>query len=209
MRRVIGTEVCESIALRTRCSHRTIICAASRRARTRYQDNRSLRSAFPSLRSNRPSRNNHHAAIRAAPKRSSGGGECGRVRPVRGQMDVPDGRICHGQQLPPSTGRSSTRPRNIKKPRVAGLSQCAREDSNLHGSCLPQGPQPCASTNSATGARARQYRPGSDGRCRARGRAGGCAVAILSPSVGGATVPNRCSTCRTHEANEQGADRWT
>ena len=29
---------------------------------------------------------------------------------------------------------------------------CAREDSNLHGPYSPQGPQPCASTNSATGA---------------------------------------------------------
>ena len=30
---------------------------------------------------------------------------------------------------------------------------CAREDLNLHGIKLPQGPQPCASTNSATRAR--------------------------------------------------------
>jgi hypothetical protein len=33
-----------------------------------------------------------------------------------------------------------------------GFLQCAREDSNLHGPFSPQGPQPCASTNSATGA---------------------------------------------------------
>ena len=41
-----------------------------------------------------------------------------------------------------------------------GLSQCAREDSNLHGPYSPQGPQPCASTNSATGAWGGQYSPG-------------------------------------------------
>src|SRR5436190_549977 len=32
--------------------------------------------------------------------------------------------------------------------------QCAGEDLNLHGVLTPQGPQPCASTNSATSARA-------------------------------------------------------
>ena len=46
-----------------------------------------------------------------------------------------------------------------KKPRCAGLSQCAREDSNFHGPYGPQGPQPCASTNSATGAGGGQYSP--------------------------------------------------
>jgi repressor LexA len=39
-----------------------------------------------------------------------------------------------------------------KKARLAGPFRCAREDSNLHGPFSPQGPQPCASTNSATGA---------------------------------------------------------
>ena len=33
--------------------------------------------------------------------------------------------------------------------------QCAGEDLNLHGVLTPQGPQPCASTNSATSARRR------------------------------------------------------
>ena len=32
----------------------------------------------------------------------------------------------------------------------AGVSMCPREDSNLHGLKRPHGPQPCASTNSAT-----------------------------------------------------------
>ena len=31
--------------------------------------------------------------------------------------------------------------------------ECAGEDLNLHGVLTPQGPQPCASTNSATSAR--------------------------------------------------------
>ena len=44
-------------------------------------------------------------------------------------------------------------PRSKEKPRILrGLLSCAEEDSNLHGRILPQGPQPCASTNSATGA---------------------------------------------------------
>src|SRR5204863_10018618 len=38
------------------------------------------------------------------------------------------------------------------------LRKCAEEDSNLHGGIPPQGPQPCASTNSATGAGLAQYR---------------------------------------------------
>jgi hypothetical protein len=39
------------------------------------------------------------------------------------------------------------------------IKRCAEEDSNLHGGIPPQGPQPCASTNSATGAGAPEYRP--------------------------------------------------
>ena len=46
--------------------------------------------------------------------------------------------------------------RERKSPASAGLFQCAEEDSNLHGEISPQGPQPCASTNSATGAGAAQ-----------------------------------------------------
>jgi len=30
----------------------------------------------------------------------------------------------------------------MQKPRISGLSKCAREDSNLHGPFSPQGPQP-------------------------------------------------------------------
>jgi hypothetical protein len=39
-----------------------------------------------------------------------------------------------------------------ESPVFRGFRKCAREDSNLHGLISPQGPQPCASTNSATGA---------------------------------------------------------
>ena len=67
----------------------------------------------------------------------------------------------------------------MKKAPLAGLFQCAREDSNLHGPISPQGPQPCASTNSATGAWAASI-------SRRSGRS-------LSPSVGRARFPNTCS----------------
>jgi Polyphosphate kinase 2 (PPK2) len=46
----------------------------------------------------------------------------------------------HRQPEPPDGRTSRLRP--TKKPRHAGLSQCAREDSNLHGPFSPQGPQP-------------------------------------------------------------------
>src|SRR5204863_3555567 len=47
-------------------------------------------------------------------------------------------------------------PRSVTKPwHYQGFPRCAEEDSNLHGGIPPQGPQPCASTNSATGAGAR------------------------------------------------------
>ena len=39
-----------------------------------------------------------------------------------------------------------------EKGRPAGALACAGEDLNLHGPFGPQGPQPCASTNSATSA---------------------------------------------------------
>src|ERR1700676_3884856 len=62
--------------------------------------------------------------------------------------------------MPPALAAASAAPPNVpeltlhvqKKPRSAGPFRCAREDSNLHGELSPQGPQPCASTNSATGA---------------------------------------------------------
>src|SRR5690242_15340659 len=38
-------------------------------------------------------------------------------------------------------------------PRRENGPKCAGEDLNLHGVLTPQGPQPCASTNSATSAR--------------------------------------------------------
>ncbi len=44
-----------------------------------------------------------------------------------------------------------------ENPPGAGGFKCAREDLNLHGPYGPQGPQPCASTNSATGAWSGDY----------------------------------------------------
>ena len=46
--------------------------------------------------------------------------------------------------------RSTAKRRN--PPSQAGSGVCAGEDLNLHGPFRPQGPQPCASTNSATSA---------------------------------------------------------
>ena len=59
---------------------------------------------------------------------------------------------------------------------------CARVDSNHHGEISPQGPQPCASTNSATSAEGASIAPGSSpsGRERRDRR--------LRPSTRGATV---------------------
>jgi hypothetical protein len=53
---------------------------------------------------------------------------------------------------PPRPTRDEVSPENEQSPAFAGLFPCAEEDSNLHGPYSPQGPQPCASTNSATGA---------------------------------------------------------
>src|ERR1700724_2084825 len=84
------------------------------------------------------------------------------------------------------------------KVRSVGLSQCAREDSNLHGELSPQGPQPCASTNSATGAEGASIAPAEPATHGGRieetpGRApgGGTPVDALYPSTLGATVRTR------------------
>jgi hypothetical protein len=55
---------------------------------------------------------------------------------------------CHRSRID-SISQIGPRTKTVPLP---GLFQCAREDSNLHGELSPQGPQPCASTNSATGA---------------------------------------------------------
>ena len=78
----------------------------------------------------------------------------------------------------------------------AGLRRttCAGEDLNLHGALTPQGPQPCASTNSATSARrhcsppslAAQYAPCAS--CATRGRAA---------ALGGGSVVRRRARRRT------------
>ena len=75
------------------------------------------------------------------------------VAPTGGRRDLGKGVVKGASRVLRSkpAGASST-PRIHKKPRHAGPYSCAREDSNLHGPFSPQGPQPCASTNSATGA---------------------------------------------------------
>ena len=61
---------------------------------------------------------------------------------------------CHG---PPVGTRAP--PRVRANPAISREKSCARVDSNHHGEISPQGPQPCASTNSATGAGAPSIAP--------------------------------------------------
>jgi hypothetical protein len=157
----------------------------------------------------------------SAPPSRLGGSSRSRVRPSRchgRQMDVLSGRICHATTGRPRSDGSNGPVQNTKKPRIPGLSQCAREDSNLHGPISPQGPQPCASTNSATGACAGQYSPGGARypvsgkplRVRSGPPGGFRRVPALSLSWGRATFTNTCSTCLDSPGpNEQGVDRWT
>ena len=72
------------------------------------------------------------------------------------------------------TSSPEARPENIKKPRCAGLFQCAREDSNLHGPYSPQGPQPCTGrVDASTGVQIVQIGRFA-GRIRRIGRNGCC-----------------------------------
>src|ERR1700744_2190703 len=97
-----------------------------------------------------------------------------------------------------------------------GFPQCAREDSNLHGPYSPQGPQPCASTNSATGAWAASIAldvrsRGTWGR-RARGpgrRFQRWLGVRLSPSVARARFTNTCSTAAERADPEKELTVWT
>ena len=76
-----------------------------------------------------------------------------RTRRPRGRPSSPAGRPRDCPSGGPSHG-----PGHAKAPQMRGFRSCAEEDSNLHGGIPPQGPQPCASTNSATGAGRAQYR---------------------------------------------------
>src|SRR5213080_1862721 len=49
---------------------------------------------------------------------------------------------------------TAAKPRRGRRQFANRNKECAGEDLNLHGVLTPQGPQPCASTNSATSARA-------------------------------------------------------
>ncbi len=86
---------------------------------------------------------------------------------------------------------------NYEKPRFAGLFVCARVDSNHHGEQSPQGPQPCASTNSATGAGSGEYSParrllvGGPARLH-RWEPPSVGAAVRLPRMGEEGVPQRC-----------------
>ena len=74
---------------------------------------------------------------------------------TRGSAFAPRGRRWSSR----ACSRADERVSGTQKPlHMQGLRACAEEDSNLHGGIPPQGPQPCASTNSATGAGLAQYR---------------------------------------------------
>ena len=92
--------------------------------------------------------------------RSWHGSDAADVRPSCCQMDVQRDVVATWQEhVPAADGRNDCL--QAKSPAVRGFLRCAREDSNLHGPYSPQGPQPCASTNSATGAGGGQYNPAS------------------------------------------------
>ena len=83
--------------------------------------------------------------------------------------------------------------REVVMARAAGRTsrdECAGEDLNLHGVLTPQGPQPCASTNSATSARGR----------------------IVAATKRGQTPTQRCDGTRTqprHSIHRRRAERNT
>jgi hypothetical protein len=64
---------------------------------------------------------------------------------------------CHWHKTEQSSAAPTPTGVNAGKPWLPGLSVCARVDSNHHPVYTGQGPQPCASTNSATGAEGRVY----------------------------------------------------
>ena len=84
------------------------------------------------------------------------------VMPARGRLPRAPPASGRGERQRMTGGSARTTRRRFsshpqrggkrRSPAGAGLPRCAREDLNLHGPYGPQGPQPCASTNSATGA---------------------------------------------------------
>ena len=70
---------------------------------------------------------------------------------------------------------------------------CAGEDLNLHGVLTPQGPQPCASTNSATSARRRSVATASRSSIRRRS----CAATSAATTTAARLVFARCGSSAT------------
>ena len=93
--------------------------------------------------------------------------------------------------------RTEARPPDQQKPRHAGLSQCAREDSNLHGPFSPQGPQPeSPRVDGFSGVRGPQI-GGFSRRIGPRGKSGCChecchgSRRLVSPGAGRTRVVER------------------
>ena len=130
-----------------------------------------LRTAVPSARDRSNSRASSSSAKRldrGAPPSPSAPAmrpdldarSCGLPASVSGNLRVPTDvpMFSRPDSMFPRAPEEYRRLRR-RNPAGAGLLPCARVDSNHHGPYGPQGPQPCASTNSATGARPAEYRP--------------------------------------------------
>jgi len=122
----------------------------------------------------------HDVALRrraSAPPSRLGGSSCSRVRPFRcheRQVDVQKGRVCQMATARPPSDGSNGRCGDRESPACAGLSQCAREDSNLHGPFSPQGPQPRTRCVDALGSVKIVQIVGFAGRIGRDGRGGCC-----------------------------------
>ena len=66
--------------------------------------------------------------------------------------DADTGRPSAANRRRPTNHAASTALRRVSRNGHRRYLRCARVDSNHHGEISPQGPQPCASTNSATSA---------------------------------------------------------
>ena len=87
----------------------------------------------------------------------------------------------------------------VPKTPISSAFPCARVDSNHHGENSPQGPQPCASTNSATSAELASIAP--------------CRCLLTVPVIGGPCIRPRAALVYEHmfvprhSEPEQGAQK--
>src|ERR1700722_2941387 len=82
---------------------------------------------------------------------------------------------------------------------------CARVDSNHHGENSPQGPQPCASTNSATSAEWASIALGSSPASAPEARLGRASVRARSSGRAVESAPDAAAVCRALHPSTAGA----